>query len=65
MFDDERSLVSGHREILRRASEVFAGMFRCGMREEETGDIRICRITRTSFRGFLEWIYTGVAHILA
>jgi hypothetical protein len=45
--------------MLCAASEVFSGMFRHAMIEEQTGDVMIPGISRKSFRAFLEFVYLG------
>ena len=45
--------------MLSAVSEGFAGMFRSGMREAQTGMVRVKGVSRQSFKGFLEWVYLG------
>ena len=59
VFDDGKSMLSGHRSVLCSASETFRGMFRSGMREARTGEVHVRGVSRRSFRGFLEWLYLG------
>lgn len=61
VFDDGKSLLSGHRSVLCSVSETFSGMFRSGMRESRTGVVHVRGVSRSSFRGFLEWLYLGAA----
>jgi hypothetical protein len=57
---DGEGRVCGHRRMLCAASETFAGMFRCGMVEEQEGKIRMPPgIGTAALRGLLEWVYLG------
>jgi hypothetical protein len=59
-FEDGRSPLTGHREVLCAASEAYACMFRSGMVEEEEGIVGVPPgISERGFRGFLEWVYLG------
>ena len=59
LFDDGAKLVKGHRGLLCSASRAFEGMFQSGMVEDSTGVVRVRHVSRTSFKGFLEWVYLG------
>jgi hypothetical protein len=59
LFDDGEMHLSGHREVLIAASDVFEAMFESGMVEQQKGVVRVCGISVSSFRGFLERMYRG------
>eukprot|EP00929_Paragymnodinium_shiwhaense_P060328 TRINITY_DN30141_c0_g1_i1.p1 TRINITY_DN30141_c0_g1~~TRINITY_DN30141_c0_g1_i1.p1 ORF type:complete len:380 (-),score=70.23 TRINITY_DN30141_c0_g1_i1:359-1498(-) len=48
-----------HRNILMAASEVFKGMFKFDMKENQEGVVELPDLDRTSMRVFLRLIYTG------
>ena len=49
-----------HRSLLSSRSPVFAAMFASGMKEAETGRIRIEDVDPTTFQRFLKFLYTGM-----
>ena len=58
-FDDGAFGVAGHWGMLCGGSAEFVGMFESGMAEAATGEVRVRGVSRESFRGFLEFAYTG------
>ena len=48
-----------HRSLLSARSPVFAAMFKSGMEEALTGRVRVDGVDPTTFRQFLEFLYTG------
>eukprot|EP00929_Paragymnodinium_shiwhaense_P104930 TRINITY_DN69762_c0_g1_i1.p1 TRINITY_DN69762_c0_g1~~TRINITY_DN69762_c0_g1_i1.p1 ORF type:complete len:386 (-),score=78.37 TRINITY_DN69762_c0_g1_i1:115-1272(-) len=48
-----------HKNILMAASEVFAGMFKQGMREKQEGVIELPDVSRIAMKVFLRLLYTG------
>jgi len=48
-----------HRSILSARSPVFAAMFASGMKEAETGQVRIEDVDHETFLKFLKFLYTG------
>ena len=58
-FEDGARLVKGHRGVLCCGSEEFKGMFQSGMREDSSGVVCVHGVSRSSFKGFLEWMYLG------
>jgi len=51
---------SAHRSLLSARSPVFAAMFASGMKEAETGQVRIEDIDPVTFKYFLKFLYTGM-----
>jgi len=49
-----------HRSLLSARSPVFAAMFASGMKEAETGRVRIEDVDPTTFQHFLKFLYTGM-----
>jgi len=49
-----------HRSLLSARSPVFAAMFASGMKEAETGQIRIEDVDHETFKHFLKFLYTGM-----
>jgi len=49
-----------HRSLLSARSPVFAAMFASGMKEAETGQVRIEDVDPTTFQLFLKFLYTGM-----
>jgi len=49
-----------HRSLLSARSPVFAGMFASGMKEAETGQVRIDDTDPKIFQCFLKFLYTGM-----
>ena len=49
-----------HRSLLSARSPVFAAMFASGMKEAETGQVRIEDVDPTTFQQFLKFLYTGM-----
>ncbi len=50
---------AAHRRLLSVHSPVFSAMFQSGMKEAETGKVRIEDVDSTTFQLFLEFLYTG------
>ena len=48
-----------HRSLLSARSPVFAAMFSSGMKEAETGQVRVEDVDPTTFQQFLKFLYTG------
>lgn len=67
LLDDEKDVTfeladgteQAHRAVLKAASEVFAGMFRQGMREKFEGVVALPAVSRSAMRVFLRLIYVG------
>ncbi len=60
IFDDDRTLMSGHWGMLTVVSDGFDHLYRKGMETNRgTGEVRVRGVTEDSFKGFLEWIYLG------
>ena len=62
---DVKFLVGGmtfgaHRSLISARSSVFAAMFASGMKEAETGQVRIEDIDPVTFKCFLKFLYTGI-----
>jgi len=49
-----------HRSLLSARSPVFAAMFSSGMKEVETGRVRIEDVDSDIFQHFLKFLYTGI-----
>jgi len=49
-----------HRSLLSARSPVFAAMFASGMKEAETGQVRIEDVDPTTFQLFMKFLYTGM-----
>ena len=49
-----------HRSLLSARSPVFSAMFGSGMKEAETGQVRIEDVDPTTFQHFLKFLYTGM-----
>jgi len=49
-----------HRSLLSARSPVFAAMFTSGMKEVETGQVRIEDVKPITFKHFLHFLYTGL-----
>jgi len=49
-----------HRSLLSARSPVFAAMFASGMKEAETGRVRIEDVDPATFQRFLKFLYTGM-----
>jgi len=49
-----------HRSLLFVRSPVFAAMFASGMKESETGQVRIEDVNPDTFQRFLKFLYTGM-----
>jgi hypothetical protein len=65
VFDDGQSQLSGHWGMLSASSEIFRDI----AENDEYGDsrsaeVRVCDVTRESFKGLLEWMYLGKSTIL-
>jgi hypothetical protein len=58
-LDDGTKLVGGHRAVLCSASKEFDRMFASGMKEEETGVVRMRGVGAAAVKGLLEWVYLG------
>jgi len=54
-----KSTFTAHRSLLSARSPVFAAMFKSGMEETQTGRVRVDGVDPTTFRQFLEFLYTG------
>ena len=48
-----------HRSLLSGRNPVFAAMFASGMKEAETGQVRIEDMNSATFQRFLKFLYTG------
>ena len=48
-----------HRSLLSARSPVFAAMFASGMKEAETGKVRIEDVDARTFQNLLKFLYTG------
>jgi hypothetical protein len=57
--DPGMKLVWGHAVHLCAASKVFRHMLSSGMKEDQTGVIRIRGVAASAVKGLLEWIYLG------
>lgn len=51
---------SAHRSILSARSPVFAAMFSSGMKESQTGSVRIEDVDPDVFKDFLNYLYKGM-----
>jgi len=60
MADVEEVTFGAHRSLLSPHSPVFTAMFTCGMKEAESGQIRIEDIDPITFKHFLKFLYTGM-----
>jgi len=49
-----------HRSLLSVRSPVFSAMFASGMKEAETGRVRIEDVDPNTFQRFLKFLYTGI-----
>jgi len=49
-----------HRSLISARSPVFSAMFGSGMKEAETGQVRIEDVDPTTFQHFLKFLYTGM-----
>jgi len=49
-----------HRSILSSQSPVFEAMFGSGMKESQTGSVRIEDVDSDVFKDFLDYLYTGM-----
>jgi len=49
-----------HRFILSAQSPVFEAMFNSGMKESQTGSVRIDDVDSSTFKEFLDFLYTGM-----
>jgi len=49
-----------HRSLISARSPVFAAMFASGMKEAETGQVRIEDVDPATFQRFLKFLYTGM-----
>jgi hypothetical protein len=64
VFDDGQSQLSGHWGMLSASSEVFRDMAENEVGDSRSGEVRICDVTRESFKGLLEWMYIGKRHVV-
>ena len=49
-----------HRSLRSARSPVFATMFASGMKEADTGQVRIEDVDPSTFKRFLKFLYTGM-----
>ena len=55
--------VYAHKSVLSNRCEIFAAMFRSGMRESVEREIQLPNISRSIFLMFLEFIYTDYVRV--
>ena len=55
-----KEIFGAHRSLISARSPVFSAMFASGMKEVETGQVRIEDVDPTTFQHFLKFLYTGM-----
>ncbi len=62
-FVVDEEAFGAHRSLLSARSPVFTAMFASGMKEAETGKVRIDDVDPATFRQFLKFLYTGTVEL--